>query len=137
MKREASIFTVLHSGFHRIATGNTLFNAEFYFTGLNPSDPRIAIFSSECPQECRGLFERVMKTQMESLSLWQGRFDVVIRHQVNDVEVPSLEADWDKLELRFDWTRMYSKFWYEELELDRRMTAKASRLPSPSLQGLI
>ncbi|KAK7026502.1 hypothetical protein VNI00_015582 [Paramarasmius palmivorus] len=46
---------------------------------------------------------------------------VQIRHYVNDTWVPSMEVDWDKLEVKIDWIGLYTEFFRETKEKNRRM----------------
>ncbi|EIN09416.1 hypothetical protein PUNSTDRAFT_142986 [Punctularia strigosozonata HHB-11173 SS5] len=106
-------------------TGKVLFNADFVYKELDPSDPNVAIFTTECAPEHKEMMKNVMLEHLAMRTRWEGKWDIVIRHHVNDVEVPGLKVDWDNLEMRLDWTVLFSQFWYEELEIQRRQQLKA------------
>ncbi|KAF5378902.1 hypothetical protein D9615_006853 [Tricholomella constricta] len=116
--------------------GRVMLSATFAFDRFDGSNPSRAIFSDK---GCESRFfdklcERVRDKMEYGNPAYSPNVIIQVRRMVNDTAVPGLEFDFEKLEMSFDWNRMYSAFFKEEAELERRQDKWLSR---PELQDTI
>lgn len=106
--------------------GKVLLSCNFEFSHLDP-DPLIGRVTFT-EKECADIFKKKLISRLKSIFEYGNlahdpKVIVQVRKDANDTQIPGMEADWDKLEISFDWKKMYSAYFREDKEYHRRLGA--------------
>lgn len=105
--------------------GKESLEGEFTFSHIDPNDRSRAVFRETEGEGEEGLHARLSKHYKvlfrKGLPVDKPKFYVQIRLFANDTLIPVVKADWDALELTVDWKDMYTEWFREAKEHDRRL----------------
>src|ERR1700733_11203721 len=99
--------------------GKVFLDCEFEFSHLDP-DPlrsRVTFVDKQCADVFKKKLSRRLKSIFEYGNLVHDpKIIVQVRRDANDTQIPEMQADWDNLEISFDWKAMYNAYFREDKE---------------------
>ncbi|KAK0470269.1 uncharacterized protein EV420DRAFT_1499461 [Desarmillaria tabescens] len=107
--------------------GKVFFAPEFKFSRLDPANLSRAIYRyDECHEDFRDeLARRLRQMFRNGPSLERPRVIIQVRRSANDTMLPEFQSTFDPesnvFEISFDWKGMYSHFFREQKEVNRRI----------------
>ena len=106
--------------------GKVFLNCEFELSHLDPDPLSSRVTFAE--KQCADVFKKKLSRRLKSIFEYGNvvhdpKIIVQVRRDANDTQIPEMQADWDKLEISFDWKAMYSLYFREDKEYHRRLGA--------------